>query len=112
MPSMSRPIVLIHGLWMTSASWEKWVTRYTALGCRVVARSWPGMECDIAELRRDPAAIANLGIGEIVEHYEHIVRHLDVPPFIVGPSFGGLITQILLDRGLGAAGIAIAPGAR
>ena len=109
---MSQPlnaIVLIHGLWMTSLSWENWIKRYTDHGYRVVARSWPGMDVGIEELRRDPSAIATLGITEIVDHYEQIIRSLDGPPFIVGHSFGGLITQILLDRGLGAAGVAIAP---
>ena len=67
------------------------------------------MDGDIGQLRRDPSAIATLGIGTIVDHYERIIRGLDSPPFIIGHSFGGLITQILLDRGLGAAGVAIAP---
>lgn len=102
-------IVLIHGLWMTSLSWEKWVKRFTDLGYRVIAKSWPGMDIDIAELRRDPSPIAGLGIGDVVDHYEGIIRALDAPPIIMGHSFGGLITQILLDRGLGSAGVAIAP---
>ena len=109
MPEKPNSIVLIHGLWMTSLSWENWAARYAAQGYRVIARSWPGMEGDIQELRRDPSAIATLGIGTIVDHYEQIIRGLDSPPLIVGHSFGGLITQILLDRGLGAAGVAIAP---
>jgi len=100
-------IVLIHGLWMTALSWEHWVDRYTSRGFRVIARSWPGMEGDIEQLRRDPTPVAGLGLSEIVEHYEQIVRDLDRPPIIMGHSFGGLITQILLDRGLGAAGVAI-----
>lgn len=102
-------IVLIHGLWMTSLSWENWTARYTVHGYRVIAKSWPGMDGDIDELRRDPSSIATLGITEIVDHYEKIIRGLDSVPFIIGHSFGGLITQILLDRGLGAAGVAIAP---
>lgn len=109
MPEKPRAIVLIHGLWMTSLSWENWVTHYEAHGHPVVARSWPGMDGDIGQLRSDPSAIATLGIGTIVDHYERIIRSLDSPPLIIGHSFGGLITQILLDRGLGAAGVAIAP---
>jgi len=109
MSKNTNPIVLIHGLWMTSLSWENWSKRYSAQGYRVIAKSWPGMDADINELRRDPAAVATLGITEIVDHYEQIIRALDSPPFIIGHSFGGLITQILLDRGLGAAGVAIAP---
>lgn len=94
---------------MTSLSWENWVNRYTAQGYHVIAKSWPGMDGDIEDLRRDPSPIAALGIEEIVAHYEQIIRGLDDSPFIIGHSFGGLITQILLDRGLGAAGVAIAP---
>lgn len=102
-------IVLIHGLWLTALSWEHWAARYAARGYRVVARSWPGMEGDIDALRRDPSAVTGLGVTEIVDHYERIIRELARPPVIIGHSFGGLVTEILLDRGLGAAGVAIAP---
>src|SRR5450755_2506695 len=100
-------VVLIHGLWMSALSWEHWVTRYQNQGYKVVARSWPGMDGDIDALRRDPSATAGLGVTEIVDHYDAIIRELAAPPIIMGHSFGGLITQILLDRGLGAAGVAI-----
>jgi pimeloyl-ACP methyl ester carboxylesterase len=104
----TKTIVLIHGLWMTALSWENWVRYYTHKGHNVIAKSWPGMDGDIGELRRDPSAIATLGVTEVVDHYESIIRGLDHPPIIMGHSFGGLVTQILLDRGLGAAGVAIA----
>jgi len=100
-------VVLIHGLWLTAASWERWIERYEARGYRVVAESWPGMDGDIAALRDDPSTLNDLGIGEIVDHYAGIVGELDGPPIIMGHSFGGAFTQILLDRGLGAAGVAI-----
>ena len=104
---MTDTIVLIHGLWMTALSWEHWVKRFEDRGFTVIAHSWPGMDGDVDELRRDTSAIDNLGIGEIVEHYEAIVRDLERPPIIMGHSFGGAFTQILIDRGLGAAGVAI-----
>jgi pimeloyl-ACP methyl ester carboxylesterase len=105
----SRPqtIVLIHGLWMTALSWEHWIDRYERAGHRVIARSWPGMEGDIEALRRDPSAVSHLGVEEIVDHYDEIIRALAEPPIIMGHSFGGAFTEILLDRGLGAAGVAI-----
>ncbi|PYV60044.1 MAG: alpha/beta hydrolase [Acidobacteria bacterium] len=109
MPQQPNSIVLINGLWMTALCWENWVERYTQKGFRVIAKSWPGMDIDINELRHNPARIAKLGIAEIVEQYDKIIRELDSPPIIIGHSFGGLITQILIDRGLGAAGVAIAP---
>jgi pimeloyl-ACP methyl ester carboxylesterase len=100
-------VVLIHGLWMTALSWEHWVERYETRGLNVIARSWPGMEGDIDALRADTSEIADVGIEDILEHYSGIIEGLDSPPIIMGHSFGGAFTQILLDRGLGAAGVAI-----
>jgi len=103
-------VVLIHGLWMSPLSWEQWIERFAQRGCRVLAPAWPGMEDrDVADLRRDTSAFARVGVTEIADHYERIVRGLDRPPIIMGHSFGGLIAQVLLDRGLGAAGVAIHP---
>jgi pimeloyl-ACP methyl ester carboxylesterase len=102
-----RRIVLIHGLWMTPLSWERWIDRYQARGHEVLAPAWPGMEGDIEQLRADPSAIEHVGIEDIVEHCEAIVRELPEAPIIMGHSFGGAITEILLDRRLGAAGVGI-----
>lgn len=101
-------IVLINGLWLTALSWELWVKHFTGKGYSVLARNWPGMEEDIGQVRHDPSATANLGLTNIVDHYEQIVREVETPPIIIGHGVGGLVTQILLDRGWGAAGIAIA----
>jgi pimeloyl-ACP methyl ester carboxylesterase len=100
-------IVLIHGLWMTPLSWEKWIERYSAAGYDVIAPAWPGMEGDIDALRADPSAIEQLGIDEIVDHYATVITALPSPPIIMGHSFGGAFAEVLLDRGLGAAGVAI-----
>lgn len=67
------------------------------------------MHGEVEDLRRDPSALNGLGVTEIVDHYDGIIRGLDRPPVIMGHSFGGLVTELLLDRGLGAAGVAISP---
>lgn len=100
-------IVLVHGLYMTPLSWEHWIDRYQREGYRVLAPAWPGMDGDVGDLRRDPSPIANLTASAILDHYERIIRDLERPPIIMGHSFGGAFTQILLNRGLGAAGVAI-----
>lgn len=100
-------ILLIHGLWVTPRSWENFKRRYEARGYRVLAPAWPGVAGKPAALRRDASSLNNVGIAEVVAHYENIIRSLSEPPIIIGHSFGGLITQLLLDRGLGAAGVAI-----
>jgi pimeloyl-ACP methyl ester carboxylesterase len=99
-------VVLIHGLWLNGKSWEGWRARYEARGYTVIAESWPGMD-DVAALREDSSAVEHLGIAEIVDHYAGIISALDNPPIIMGHSFGGAFAEILLDRGLGAAGVAI-----
>jgi alpha-beta hydrolase superfamily lysophospholipase len=101
------PIVLIHGLWMTPRSWEHWVERFERRGYEVLAPAYPGLEVEVEALREDPSPIEALSVPETVAHFEGIIRGLDRPPFIMGHSFGGVITQILLDHGLGAAGVAI-----
>jgi pimeloyl-ACP methyl ester carboxylesterase len=101
-------VLLIPGLWLTALCWEHWVKHYSNKGYFVVARSWPGMEGGFEQLRRDPSSFASLGLKDVVDHYEQIIRELETPPIIIGHGFGGLVTQILLDRGWGAAGVAIA----
>jgi alpha-beta hydrolase superfamily lysophospholipase len=75
----------------------------------VHAPAWPRIQGEVEDLRRDPSALNGLGVTEVVDHYAGIVRGLDRPPVIMGHSFGGLVTEMLLDRGLGVAGVAISP---
>ena len=104
-------IVLIHGMWMTPLSWEHWVNHYTDRGHRVLAPAWPGLDKEPEELRRDPSPLRGIDVTAVVDHYDKIIRGLDRPPIIIGHSFGGLFAQLLLDRGLGAAGVALGTAA-
>jgi pimeloyl-ACP methyl ester carboxylesterase len=107
---MPNTIVLVHGAWLNSASWAGFKARYQARGYRVIAPDWPYDDRPPAELRSSPRPeLAHLGQREILAHYERIIRALDEPPIIIGHSAGGTFTQHLLDRGLGAAGVAIDP---
>ncbi|HWK77829.1 alpha/beta hydrolase [Microbacterium sp.] len=105
------PIVLIHGLWMTPKSWDTWAERFRAKGHEVIVPGWPGIDDrSVADIRRDPSALKGIGLKQIVDHYERIIRTLPVKPIIMGHSFGGVITQMLADRGLGVAYVGVAPG--
>ena len=99
----------IHGLWLTPRSWEGWKERFEQRGHEVLVPAWPRMEREVEALRRDPSVLNGLGLGEVVDHYDRIIRGLPTPPIIMGHSTGGLITELLLDRGLGAAGVGISP---
>jgi pimeloyl-ACP methyl ester carboxylesterase len=106
-PSAPDTIVLVHGFWVTPRSWEKWIERYEGKGYRVLAPAYPGFEVEVEALREDASPIETLTIPAIIEHIGGIIDELDRPPIIMGHSAGGLLTQILLDHGYGAAGVAI-----
>ncbi len=106
-PGAPDTIVLIHGFWVTPRSWEHWIERYEGRGYRVLAPAYPGLEVEVEGLRADPSPIETLTIPAIVEHLGGIIGGLERPPIIIGHSAGGLLTQILLDHGYGATGVAI-----
>ena len=100
-------IVLIHGFWVTPRSWEHWIERYQKAGHRVLAPAYPGFEVEVEALNADPSPIEAVTVPQIIEHLENVVGELDSPPILMGHSAGGAFTQILLDHGYGAAGVAI-----
>lgn len=103
-------ILLIHGAWVTPRCWDGFRARFEARGARCHTPAWPHLDGDPATLRAAPPPdLARVGVGELVEHYAAHIARLPEPPVIVGHSFGGLVTQLLLDRGLGKAGVAIDP---
>ena len=106
---MTKRIVFLHGAWVTPHCWDEMRGYFEQRGYECLAPAWPGKDRSVEDIRRDPSPLKGLGIGEIVASYEKVIRALDEPPILIGHSFGGLFTQILLDRGLGAAGIAIDP---
>ncbi|WP_292327657.1 alpha/beta hydrolase [Mesorhizobium sp.] len=107
---MSKTIMLIHGAWLNAHCWEGFKARYEARGYNVIAPAWPFDDRSPSELRASPnPALAQVGINELINHYDRLIRALPEPPILIGHSFGGTVTQHLLDRGLGVAGVAIDP---
>lgn len=105
----SKTIVFIHGLWMHSSSWQPWMDFFTQHGYETLNPGWPGDAATVAACRANPEAIANRGVTEIVDNYARLIAKLPELPIVIGHSFGGLIAQILLGRGLASGCIAIDP---
>ncbi|WP_404334794.1 alpha/beta hydrolase [Sphingomonas sp. MMS12-HWE2-04] len=106
---MADTVVLIHGAWLTPSVWDRFRQRYEAAGMTVIAPPWPCFDRPIDALRARPdPRLARLGLRAIVDHHAALVEALPHPPILIGHGFGGLVAQLLLDRGLGAAGVAIA----
>jgi len=103
------PLMLIHGAWLAANSWENFARYFESRNFAVSAPEWPRKQDGVEELRADAEELKGLGITEIVDHYEEQIRALDEPPVLIGHSFGGLIVELLLDRGLGRAGVAMSP---
>ena len=108
-----KTIVLIHGMFMPPLCWENWLPRYQAKGYHVFAPAWPGRDKPVETLRNvhpDPQ-LAKLKLSDVVEHIAKFIQSLDEKPAIIGHSMGGLVVQLLLQRDLAVAGVAIDPAA-
>lgn len=103
------PVVLIHGAWFHTSSWEGWAERFRLHGFAVHIPGWPGEAASAAEDRRDPGPRRDLGLEMLIAHYEAFVRSLPELPVLIGHSLGGLLVQHLISAGLGRAAVALAP---
>jgi pimeloyl-ACP methyl ester carboxylesterase len=111
---MATPVLFVHGLWLHATSWQPWIDHFRQAGYEPEAPGWPGEPDTVDAARLAPEQIADHGIEEVTAHFaEQALRLAKAPmgvqPVIVGHSFGGLIVQKLMARGLGSAGIAIDP---
>jgi pimeloyl-ACP methyl ester carboxylesterase len=101
------PVLFIHGLWLHASSWDPWVERFRAAGYDPQAPGWPGDGDTVEASRRDPDAIGDHGIDDVVAHFAGIIDTLPSAPILVGHSFGGLIAQKLLGQDRALAAVAI-----
>lgn len=108
---MANTIVLVHGAWVTPGSWDTFRQPFDAAGYTVHAPAWPFVEGRSAsELNTEPPEeFGRLTVGRIADKYQAFIATLPEAPILIGHSFGGLLVQMLLDRGVGAAGVAINP---
>src|SRR6185437_10215594 len=104
-----KTIVFIHGLWLHTTSWQPWMDFFNKKGYQTMNPAWPGDSISVALCRVNPQAIANRGVTEVADSYAKAIATLPEPPIVIGHSFGGLIAQIILGRGIASAGIALDP---
>jgi pimeloyl-ACP methyl ester carboxylesterase len=105
----SKTIVFVTGAFVSNACWDEWKTWFEGRGYKTIAPPWPHKDAPAAELRRrhpDPG-IASIRLKQVTDNYAEIIKQLPEKPIIIGHSLGGLMTQILINRDLGVAGVAI-----
>jgi pimeloyl-ACP methyl ester carboxylesterase len=101
------PVVFVHGLWLHATSWNDWVDLFREAGYAPIAPGWPGDSDTVEECRKNPDAVADQGIDDVVGHYAEIIKALDAKPILIGHSFGGLVVEKLLGMNLGVSAVAI-----
>ncbi|HXT00901.1 MAG TPA: alpha/beta hydrolase [Elusimicrobiota bacterium] len=105
---MAGTIVFIHGEFLTPKCWEPWRRYFSERGYRCVAPAWPWHDGDPEALReRIPVETGHLALRDIVEELTALCRTLAERPILIGHSLGGLVVQVLVNRGLAKAGVCI-----
>jgi pimeloyl-ACP methyl ester carboxylesterase len=102
-------VVFIHGMFMTPDSWADWRRYFEAKGYKTYAPAWPQHDMPASAMREKfpNDALSALTLPEVVDTYRKFIATLPEKPILVGHSMGGLVVQLLLADGLGAAGIAV-----
>jgi pimeloyl-ACP methyl ester carboxylesterase len=107
----SKSIVFITGAFVSNSCWDNWRTYFEKKGYSTVASPWPYKDASVAELRsRHPhhdKELALLTLKELKDHYESVIIGQAEKPVVIGHSYGGLLTQLMVNKGLAAAGVAI-----
>lgn len=104
-----KTILFITGAFVSNESWDEWRDFYENKGYKTVAPPWPYKNDTAEKLRKrhpDPE-IASIRLQQLLDYFEEIARSFSEKPIIIGHSIGGLIAQILNQKGLAAAAIAI-----
>ena len=106
----SKNVVFITGAFVHHSCWDEWREYFGKKGFKTSAPPWPFKDAPTAKALRDKRTdnqgLAMLTLTQLVNHYVSIAESYPEKPVAVGHSLGGLITQILVNRELVAAGVA------
>ena len=106
----TKNIVFVTGAFVNNSCWDEWQDYFQSRGYKTVAPPWPYKNGTTTELRnRQPKDIdlATLTLTEVIDHYIGIIKSYPEKPIVIGHSLGGCMTQIILNRDLAAAAVAI-----
>jgi pimeloyl-ACP methyl ester carboxylesterase len=108
--SGNTPVVFIHGLWVLPSSWANWVEFFEQNGYAALTPDWPDDPETVEQARANPDVLAKKTLKQVGDHTAEVIGGLQKKPVVMGHSTGGLLAQIIADRGLSAATVAIDPG--
>lgn len=100
-------VIFVHGMFQNPKSWAKWTEYFSEAGFNCIVPPWPLHEGEPSALRENPpAGLGDLSLEDVISSIERVATK-SVNPIMIGHSVGGLVTQILLSRGVISTGVAI-----
>ncbi|MBZ4035439.1 alpha/beta hydrolase [Flavobacterium sp. 17A] len=100
--------MFITGAFMSHSCWDEWIVFFENKGYKTVAPPWPYKNETTETLRQQPnPKIATIRLTHLLDYYTEIIQKLPEKPILIGHSYGGLLTQLLLQKDLAHAGICI-----
>ena len=103
-------VVFLRGLTLDKSSWLPWAEHFNDNGYESASLPWPGqMQVGGVGESTRPVRYDAVRLGHLVSHAEEMLTALPRRPIAIGHGVGGLVVEALLNRGMLAAGVAIAP---
>ncbi|MHA4847241.1 alpha/beta hydrolase [Flavitalea antarctica] len=109
MNSQLKTIVFVTGAFTSNKVWDAWRVFFEARGYITIAPPYPYKDASAGVLRRrhPDVLLASVHLSQVIEHYASVIQQLPEKPVLIGHSLGGLVTQVLINRDLAVAGVAI-----
>jgi non-heme chloroperoxidase len=85
-PKFKAPLILVHGLWLSSSCWRSWATHFSNLGWECWAVNFRG--------RFGANAMEELGrltFSDCVSDLKRVIRAAPFPPVLLAHDLGGLV---------------------
>jgi non-heme chloroperoxidase len=87
-----KPVVFIHGLSLLPSSWDRWAAVFKKAGYTTLTPGWPDDPETVQDAKAHPEVVAHKTVGQVADHFAHLIGQPDEEPAVIGHSFGGLIT--------------------
>jgi len=104
---MVRTIFMIHGMWGGGWYWQKYRNFFEARGYRCIATTLPYH--DMAPGGTPDPRLGTTSLSDYIDALSREIAVLEEKPIIMGHSMGGLLAQMLAERGLASAAVLLTP---
>lgn len=106
---MKKTVFMIHGMMNKAYVWDNYKKIFEKNGYKCITPTL--RHHDINPNQSPPPELGTTGITDYVSDLEKIIKKLPEPPIIIGHSMGGLLAQLLAQKGLAKATILLSSAA-